>query len=144
MTWWGWVIIGAMLLGAELGFIDTGFYLVFIGLSGIVVGLVGLGGLSLPAWGQWLLFAGLSLTSMILFRGKVYRLLRPDGPGFENAATGENLRIPERIEPGETCRVNYRGTSWTARNEGSEPIAAGETARIERVESLLLLVYKAD
>lgn len=144
MPWWGWIIIGGMLLGTELAFVDLAFYLVFIGLAAITVGLLSLGGLVLPPWGEWLLFAALSLAAMVFFRGKLYRLLRPDLPGYEHKASGENIQIPEKIEPGATCRVEHRGTSWTARNDGDIAIGAGEAARIERIEGLVLVVSKSD
>ena len=41
MPWWGWVVVGAALLGAEI-VVPTDFYLVFLGLSALAVGLVGL------------------------------------------------------------------------------------------------------
>ena len=39
MSWWGWVIAGAILLGAELAFVNAQFYLVFVGSAAIVVGM---------------------------------------------------------------------------------------------------------
>ena len=33
MTWWAWMILGAVLLGAELFAVDAQFYLVFLGVS---------------------------------------------------------------------------------------------------------------
>ena len=39
MSWWGWIIAGAILLGAELSFVSAQFYLVFIGSAAILVGL---------------------------------------------------------------------------------------------------------
>ena len=68
MPWWGWIIFGALLLGSELMFIDAAFYLVFIGLAATITGLAGLLGLGLEYWAQWILFAGLSLVAMVLFR----------------------------------------------------------------------------
>ena len=41
MIWWQWFVLGALLLGAEIA-IDAEFYLVFLGISAIVVGLIGL------------------------------------------------------------------------------------------------------
>ncbi len=61
MPWWGWIIIGVVLLCAELFAIDAQFYLVFIGIGAVIVGLGQLLGLDLPMWGQWLLFAALSI-----------------------------------------------------------------------------------
>src|SRR4029077_11994692 len=40
MSWWGWTIAGAILLGAELIFVNAQFYLVFVGSAAIVVGVV--------------------------------------------------------------------------------------------------------
>ena len=42
MTWWVWMIAGVVLLGTELLLIDAQFYLVFLGLSAMLVGLLGL------------------------------------------------------------------------------------------------------
>ena len=62
MSWWGWVIAGAILLGAELAFVNAQFYLVFIGSAAIVVGLVS----ALPQGSQcglqWALFAVLAVV----------------------------------------------------------------------------------
>ena len=33
MPWWGWITIGAILLGSEMLLIDAQFYLVFLGLA---------------------------------------------------------------------------------------------------------------
>jgi membrane protein implicated in regulation of membrane protease activity len=51
--------------------------------------------------------------------------------------------LPAALPPGETCRVEYRGCSWSAVNAGLGVIAAGSRARIERVEGLTL-VLRAD
>ena len=50
MPWWGWMIFGALLLGAELLGVDAGFYLVFIGLAAALTGLLELAGLGLAAF----------------------------------------------------------------------------------------------
>ena len=73
MPWWGWIIFGALLFGSELMFIDAAFYLVFIGLAAIITGLTEMLGLSLEYWAQWMLFAGLSLVAMVLFREQLYK-----------------------------------------------------------------------
>ena len=55
MAWWFWIALGAVLLAAEV-IISADFYLVFFGISGLVVGVLALAGVNLPQWGQWLLF----------------------------------------------------------------------------------------
>jgi membrane protein implicated in regulation of membrane protease activity len=144
MAWWGWIVIGALLLIAEIAFIDLEFYLVFIGVSALAVGLLALFGIALPVWAQWMLFAALSLGSMVLFRQRIYRKLRPAAKGFDATPGGETFRLAERLGPGETCRADFRGTTWTVKNGSEESIEAGELARIERADSLVLLVKKVD
>ncbi len=68
MPWWAWLVLGIGLLGVEMLVIDAQFYLVFIGLSAAVVGLLGLAGVDLPDWMQWLLFSALAIVAMIAFR----------------------------------------------------------------------------
>lgn len=36
MPWWGWIVIGALLLGAELMVIEAEFFLVFIGVAALI------------------------------------------------------------------------------------------------------------
>ena len=51
MPWWGWLVMAAALLAVELFVIDAQFYLVFLGVSAAVVGLmVTLGSTIVPAW----------------------------------------------------------------------------------------------
>ena len=45
-----------------------------------------------------------------------------------------------RLEPGQSGRVEYRGSSWNARNTGAAPIEAGGEAVIARVDGLTLHV----
>lgn len=143
MPWWGWIVIGAMLLGAELAFIEAQFYLVFLGAAALFVGMLELGGVALPIWGQWLAFALLSLVAMVFFRRKVYGLLRRDIPDMKSGPAGDSVAVPIDLAPGDACRIDYRGTTWEARNEGEQAIAAGGSARILRVEGLTLKITRA-
>ena len=52
--------------------------------------------------------------------------------------------MPAALAPGETCRLEYRGSSWSAVNGGSAAIAAGARARIARVDGLTLVVHGED
>jgi len=65
MLWYGWMILGAFLLGAELIGVNAQFYLVFLGVSAALVGLLGLFGVVLPEWGQWLAFTAMSLAFFV-------------------------------------------------------------------------------
>jgi membrane protein implicated in regulation of membrane protease activity len=140
MQWWGWIIIGALLLGAEITFIDLEFYLVFVGLSAIIVGLINLFGLPIPAWGDWIIFALLCLLTLVFLRRPLFAYLQRDGEGYDTDPVGELLELETDLLPGDTCRVSYRGTSWTAENVGTETISKGRHARIESVDGLQVKV----
>ena len=143
MTWWAWMILGAVLFGAELVAIDAQFYLVFLGLSAAVVGLLSLFGLSIPEWGQWLVFAALALISMFTFRRALYEKIRGNVPGFRGGLAGNFIDLPADLAPGASTRAEFRGSSWTVVNEGDAPIAGGQRAAIMRSEGLTLYVGSA-
>ena len=88
MVWWQWMVIGAILLGAEMFAIDAQFYLVFIGVSAALVGLAGLMGIDLPLWAQWAAFGALSLISMFTFRAQLYEKIRGNVEGFRETLAG--------------------------------------------------------
>ena len=143
MPWWGWIIIGALLLGSELMLVDAAFYLVFIGLAAIITGVVGKLGIDLEIWAQWILFASLSLVTMILFREKLYKKFHAGrGAGYEAGPAGEIIKLQQGLSPGESCRMPYRGTTWTILNNGSEAINNNENVRIRSVDGLTLNVEK--
>jgi membrane protein implicated in regulation of membrane protease activity len=141
MQWWAWIAVGAILLGSELAFVDAQFYLVFVGASAFAVGFLALAGLQLAVWLQWLIFAVLSLVSMFTFRRRIYERMRRSLPAMKSGPAGETLTLAAALPPGETCRVEYRGSSWSAINGGHSVIAAGARARIERVDGLTLVVH---
>jgi inner membrane protein len=140
MTWWSWMILGAVLLGAELFAIDAQFYLVFLGISAALVGLAGLFGIVMPEWGQWMAFAALSLISFFTFRKSLYEQIRGNAVGFRETLSGNSVDVPEQLEPGAETRLEYRGTKWTVRNVGESPIPAGARATIVEVDGLTLRI----
>lgn len=81
MPWWGWVTVGALLLVAEMSIVDLEFYLVFLGVSALIVGLLDLAGVGMPFWMQWLVFAVLAIVSLVVFRQRLYKALRPPPEG---------------------------------------------------------------
>jgi len=140
MAWWGWLIVGIFLLGAELLGVDAAFYLIFVGSAAIAVGLLGMFGLVMPVWAQWLLFSVLALTSMVMFREKVYKRLRGGAPGFTNTLIGEIVEAPGDILPGGQTRVSLRGSMWTAVNTDDQTIPAGARATVVAAEGMTLMI----
>ena len=140
MTWWGWVIGGAILLGVELFFVSVDFYLVFIGSAAIVIGLTTGWIYPLAVWAQWASFAVLAIVLMVSFRSRVYRHLHGRSP-VVHAGPGDGvMTVPVSLAPGESCRAEHGGTFWTVCNASDTPIPSGARARISSVEGLTLLV----
>lgn len=140
MTWWSWMILGAVLLGAELFAIDAQFYLVFLGIAAALVGLAGLLGIAMPEWGQWMAFAALALISFFTFRKSLYEKIRGGAVGFHATLTGNTVKVDEELAPDAEMRLEYRGTKWTARNIGESAIAAGSRATVVEVDGLTLRI----
>jgi len=140
MLWWHWMVLGAVILGAELFAIDAQFYLVFLGVSAALVGLADLVGISMPEWAQWTTFAVLSLVSFFTFRKSLYQKIRGGAVGFRETISGSTVNIKEELAAGGESRTDFRGTKWTVRNIGSEPIVAGSRAKVVKVDGLTLHV----
>lgn len=144
MPWWGWLVIGIGLLGVEMFVIDAQFYLVFLGASAAIVGLIGLTGIALPDWAQWLIFAALGIVTMVGFRRRIYALVKNRSGHVEERVTlGDRVVMPSLLDVGQTCRVDYRGSSWTARNVDVRVIEAGREAVITQVDGLTLHIKAA-
>ena len=141
MPWWGWIMLGAVLLGAELFVVPTDFFLVFLGVSAIAVGLIGLAGVEWPAWAQWFAYASFALLSLVFFRGWV-RARFPKQTRADDTLQGEIAIASEALAAGATGRIELRGTTWSARNAGDVALAPGDRARVERVEGLMLHVRR--
>ena len=141
MPWWAWLVVGIGLLSVEMFVIDAQFYLVFLGASATLVGLLGLAGITTPEWAQWLIFSLLAVVTMVTFRRRLYTLVKTRSGHVEERLTiGDRVLVPVRLEPGQSCRVDYRGSSWTARNVDEQAIEAGREAAIAQIDGLTLQV----
>ena len=141
MPWWGWIIVGAVLLAAELFVVPTDFFLVFLGFAAFAVGLIGLVGVALPEWGQWATFAVLAAVFLVFFRGwlraRFSKVTRAD-----DTLVGEVAVAREALAAGANGRIELRGATWSAHNAGDAALAPGDRARVERVEGLTLHVRR--
>ena len=141
MAWWGWGILGMALLCTELLAVDAQFYLVLAGVAALLVGLLGLVGIDMPVYLQWLLFAALAIATMFTVRGKIYgKLMSNPKLGKIDTDLDQRVVVTQELAPGKSCRLEYRGSGWTAVNVGEHAIAAGDSARIDSIEGLTLHV----
>lgn len=143
MSWWGWIIFGLALLGAEL-MVGT-FYLFFLGLAALVVGLVVAFGI-MPVdggmqWLEWILFLIFSSVLVLALRRPMLGKFKVhDDKRDLDSLTGEAIVVQEPMAPGELGRVEMRGTVWSAKNVGPALLAVGQRCRVERSEGLTLWV----
>lgn len=141
MIWWYWMLVGLVLLGAEM-ITPGGFYILFFGLAALVVG--GLAGLGLvqTEWLQWLLFSGLAVISLLVFRGPLLAWIKAqevETPAVDSMG-GETAIPVEDLVPGGIGKAELRGTIWTAHNAGPALLKKNQRCKVERVEGLTLWI----
>ena len=141
--WWAWLVLGLLLLVAEVA-VPGGFFLMFFGASALVTGgLVGLGVVG-PLWLQLVLFAVLATVALLAFRRRLlarFRVPVAATARIEAQAMSEAVLL-EDLPAGGTGRAEMQGTTWNATNTGGGPLTRGERVTVARVEGLTLLVTK--
>jgi len=141
MIWWYWMLLGLVLLAAEM-MTPGGFYMLFFGLSALTVGtLSGLGFVDVD-WLQWLLFSGIAVASLLVCRRPLLAMMRQGAVNMPDidSMMGE-LAIPlESLAVGATGKAELRGTTWTAKNVGTAPLEKGQRGKVTRVEGLTLWI----
>jgi membrane protein implicated in regulation of membrane protease activity len=141
MIWWYWMVFGLALLAAEMT-TPGGFYILFFGLSALLVGT--LAGLDLVQadWLQWLLFSVIAVGSLLLFRGPLLSRLSAARIGRPeiDSMVGE-VAIPlEPLAVGAMGKAELRGTTWSAKNVGTTSVSKGQRGKVTKVEGLTLWI----
>jgi len=147
-TWILWVLLGAILIVAEV--FSSGFVLLWFGIGALAAafaGLIGISNLGL----QFLIFAGVSIALTAASRTIFINY-------FSREKTGDSLRTGADALPGKIGivvsssrgglkegAVKVLGSTWTAfPAEGEEPLEAGERVRVERMEGASLWVRRVE
>ena len=138
MEWWLWVILGFVLLAAEM--VSAGLFLIFFGVGGIVVGALVRFHAIEAAWMQWLAFSVVSLVFMALLRKPLQHRLKINVRKEVDTMVGERALASEEIAAGGIGKVEMRGSTWQARNVGGSGVKAGQGCKVEKVEGITLLV----
>ena len=95
IAWWHWLALGLILVALEMA-ASGGFYIIFFGIAAIAISLLSIVDLSGPVWVQLVLFAVLSVGSLLLFRNPLLRWLKLDRPGVGRRLDGRRPRGPAR------------------------------------------------
>jgi inner membrane protein len=139
MEWWTWILLGLVLLLAEV-VTAGGFYILFFGVGAVIVGILSGMDLAGPLWLQIVLFPVLSVLSLWLFRDKVLHLTHRGSRRDVDTLIGESAVAVDEIAVNGVGKAEMHGTSWNARNIGDKPLARGERCRVDRVDGLTLFV----
>ena len=140
MPWWGWIVLGTVILISEI-IVSTDFYLVFFAASAVIVGLLVLLGVSLPVSAQWLLFAALSIGMLVLFRARLREKIKTREQDVDKLED-EIAVATDQLAAGGTGQAEPRGSTWRARNIGELDLEVGDRCRVERVDGLVLSIRK--
>ena len=137
---WLWLVAGLALIGAELFVAPTGMYLLFFGVSAVVVGLLALSGALTDPGTQLAVFAVVSAADLLLFRRALAARLHVAGEGPVGELVGETAVALGPVPASGVGSGELRGASWRIRNVGKFDVAEGQRCRVERVDGLELWV----
>jgi membrane protein implicated in regulation of membrane protease activity len=130
----GWLVLGLGLILVEL--LTGTFYLLILGIAAIFgSGVAWFGG---PFWAQALVAAAAAVAGSF-----AVRRYKTSGAPSANAAMdiGQTVVVEEWVsEPQRLARVRYRGASWDAIVQGSEPVAKGAVLYIAGTDGSRLKV----
>ncbi len=134
-----WFIIGLVLFLLEL--VLPGFVIFFFGVGAWITALLCLianPGINLQA----IVFGVTSILSLLLLRKMIQKRFfytREElSREVEDEFTGREAVAITDIEPGDTGKVEFKGTSWKA--ESAESIVSGQTVIIKSKENFKLFV----
>ena len=140
MEWWLWIILGVLLLGAEM-IVPGGLFMLFFGFGALLTGILSLPGILAEAWLQWVFFAVASVVLLVVFRSRLQGMLDLRGNGRPvDSMVGEKAQARSVIDVGNTGKVELRGSTWNAKNVGSRNLLVGEDCVVDAVEGLTLIV----
>lgn len=142
LTAWHWLILGVVLLGLEL--LTGSTYILWPAVSALAVGTLlfiapGMG------WElQMLLFFLLSITTLVLGRTHLQKLVKGGEPSDLNdpskAMIGRQVSAASDFN-GTEGRVNVGDTQWSARLDIGTAMA-GDVLRVQSVEGATLIVTR--
>jgi membrane protein implicated in regulation of membrane protease activity len=139
VLWWHWLVLGMILVGLEATAVG-GIYVVFFGISAIVLALLSGLGAAGPLWFQLTLFGALALLFVFVLRQPVIRWLKLDRtPAEVDSLVGEVAVPLDEIPAGAVGRAELRGTVWSARST-SGVLLKGQRCRVVRVDHLVILI----
>ena len=140
VLWWMWVIFGIIMCLAEI-MTPGGFYLLFIGLAGLIVGVMAYFVDSFLI--QLIVFSITFILLVVLFRKKCLKIINKNSAGDSDSEfIGETARTLEPIAVGEEGKIELRGTGWTGCNGGDTDLPSNAECKVVSRDGLKFIVQK--
>lgn len=137
MTPWLWIALGLLLAALELATPGV-FFIIFFGVSAVLVGLGQLAGVLRPAWAQWSAFTVMALVALAVFRKPLLAWVQPaDRPAIDSLVGDPALPI-DALPAGGHGKAEVRGALWNARNVADRALAPRERCRVVAINGLEL------
>lgn len=133
-----WGAAGLALIIVDLVF--GTFFMLFLGGAALITAAMVWAGLLPEPTYQWLVFAGISALSMLLFRKKLVEQFGAGNKSAYNEFEGQIVDVVEDIHPPDAGRVKFRGAEWIAKSSDNTSIAAGSKAEITAADGIILMV----
>jgi inner membrane protein len=138
MSWWIWVLAGFALLAVE--FASTTMHIGLFAVGAFVVAILEAVGVELPLWGQLVVFTGVSVFALLVFRPFLLRKLRLHEPVTVDTVVGEQAVALDDIGPASLGKAELRGSTWSARNVGETALIRGQRCVVAAIDGLVLQV----
>lgn len=130
-----WACIGIALIIIEV--FTTSFFLLFFGISALLVAALPLLGYHSVA-AELGIFGVLGVLGIVIFRNKIKTsfTVRSDLKTDQDKA----ILLSDDIPAGQTGKIVYRGSPWMAVNNSGLDLKKGNTAFIEKIEGVRLIL----
>ncbi|MDR2337069.1 MAG: hypothetical protein LBE20_00250 [Deltaproteobacteria bacterium] len=141
MNWWLWIIIGLIVLSLEM-LIPLDFFLVFIGLAGIITGAISgiaqLCGFEIGSSAEYFICA---VTIVLLFVFAKKPLINHLSSNKKDIILDDYVTIEGNdINPNESGTGNTRGAVCKVRNLGNTALEVGKSYKISRKDGITLII----
>ena len=137
MTPWMWIALGLLLAALELA-TPGGFFIIFFGVSAVLVGLGQLAGVLTPAWAQWSAFTVIALAALAVFRKPLLAWVQPADHPAVDSLIGDPALPLDGLPAGGHGKAEVRGAVWNAHNVAGRAVEARERCRVVAVNGLEL------
>jgi membrane protein implicated in regulation of membrane protease activity len=137
-----WITAGIVLIILEV-FVPGGF-VIFIGISAVIVGVLSYLEVVENIKIQFVLWSLVSFVLILLFRSQVHKwfpaLERYKPTTDHTEIIGEEVEVINTVSSDtEEGRVRFQGTTWKAKSK-EETIPAGEKAKVVGIKNITLIV----